>query len=72
MLLTVPVLQPVLPAVIPCSNTDTNQYNTDDGRLNQLLNTTRNNDQDIQEIKLKIDGVISSLSHIKETTKYYL
>ena len=44
------------------SNTDTNQYNTD-----ELLNTTRNNGQDIQEIKQKMDGIISSLSHIKET-----
>uniref|UniRef100_A0A1X7TM41 Fibrinogen C-terminal domain-containing protein n=1 Tax=Amphimedon queenslandica TaxID=400682 RepID=A0A1X7TM41_AMPQE len=49
------------------SNTDTNQYNTDDELLNELLNTTRNNGQDIQEIKQKMDGIISSLSHIKET-----
>ena len=49
------------------SNTDTNQYNTDEPLLNELLNTTRNNDQDIQEIKQKLDGIISSLSHIKET-----
>ena len=49
------------------SNTDTNQYNTDEPLLNELLNTTRNNDQDIQEIKQKMDGIISSLSHIKET-----
>uniref|UniRef100_A0A1X7UDR8 Fibrinogen C-terminal domain-containing protein n=1 Tax=Amphimedon queenslandica TaxID=400682 RepID=A0A1X7UDR8_AMPQE len=49
------------------SNTDTNQYNTDDALLNELLNNTRNNDQDIQEIKQKMDGIISSLSHIKET-----
>uniref|UniRef100_A0A1X7TLT7 Fibrinogen C-terminal domain-containing protein n=1 Tax=Amphimedon queenslandica TaxID=400682 RepID=A0A1X7TLT7_AMPQE len=49
------------------SNTDTNQYNTDDGLLNELLNTTRNNGQDIQEIKQKMDGIIFSLSHIKET-----
>uniref|UniRef100_A0A1X7TJ08 Fibrinogen C-terminal domain-containing protein n=1 Tax=Amphimedon queenslandica TaxID=400682 RepID=A0A1X7TJ08_AMPQE len=49
------------------SNTDTNQYNTDDGLLNELLNTTRNNGQDIQEMKQKMDGIVSSLSHIKET-----
>ena len=49
------------------SNTDTNIYNTDEPLLNELLNTTRNNDQDIQEIKQKLDGIISSLSHIKET-----
>ena len=49
------------------SNTDTNQYNTDDGLLNELLNATRNNGQDIQEVKQKMDGIISSLSHIKET-----
>ena len=49
------------------SNTDTKQYNTDDELLNELLNTTRNNGQDIQEIKHKMDGIISSLSHIKET-----
>ena len=46
---------------------DTNQYNTDDGLLNELLNTTRNNDQDIQKMKQKLDGIISSLFHIKET-----
>ena len=49
------------------SNTDTNQYNTDEPLLNELINTTRNNEQDIQEIKQKLDGIISSLSHIKET-----
>ena len=49
------------------SNTDTNQYNTDDELLNELLNTTRNNSQDIQEMKQKLDGIISSLSNIKET-----
>ena len=49
------------------SNTDTNQYNTDEPLLNELLNATRNNEQDIQEIKQKLDGIISSLSHIKET-----
>ena len=49
------------------SNTDTNIYNTDELLLNEILNTTRNNDQDIQEIKQKMDGIISSLSHIKET-----
>ena len=49
------------------SNTDTNQYNTDDGLLNELLNATRNNGQDIQKLQLKMDGIISSLSHIKET-----
>uniref|UniRef100_A0A1X7UKG0 Fibrinogen C-terminal domain-containing protein n=1 Tax=Amphimedon queenslandica TaxID=400682 RepID=A0A1X7UKG0_AMPQE len=49
------------------SNTDTNQYNTDDELLNELLNATRNNSQDIQGIKQKMDGIISSLSHIKET-----
>ena len=49
------------------SNTDTNQYNTDELLLNELINTTRNNEQDIQEIKQKLDGIISSLSHIKET-----
>ena len=49
------------------SNTDTNQYNTDEPLLNELLNTTRNNGKDIQEIKQKLDGIISSLSHIKET-----
>uniref|UniRef100_A0A1X7TFX8 Fibrinogen C-terminal domain-containing protein n=1 Tax=Amphimedon queenslandica TaxID=400682 RepID=A0A1X7TFX8_AMPQE len=49
------------------SNTDTNQYNTDDGLLNELLNATRNNGRDIQEIKQKMDSIISSLSHIKET-----
>ena len=49
------------------SNTDTNQYNTEDGLIGELLNTTRSKDQDIQEIKQKMDGIISSLSHIKET-----
>uniref|UniRef100_A0A1X7SW39 Fibrinogen C-terminal domain-containing protein n=1 Tax=Amphimedon queenslandica TaxID=400682 RepID=A0A1X7SW39_AMPQE len=49
------------------SNTDTNQYNTDDALLNELLNATRNNSQDIQEMKQKMDSIISSLSHIKET-----
>ena len=49
------------------SNTDTNQYNTDEPLLNELINATRNNGQDIQEIKQKMDGIISSLSHIKET-----
>ena len=49
------------------SNTDTNQYNTDDALLNELLNYTRNNDQGIQGIKQKMDGIVSSLSHIKET-----
>ena len=33
------------------SNTDTNQYNTDEPLLNELLNTTRNNGQGIQEMK---------------------
>ena len=46
------------------SNADTNQYNTDDGVLNELLNATKNNGQDIQEIKQKLDGIISSLSLI--------
>ena len=49
------------------SNTDTNQYNTDEPLLNELINTTRNNGKDIQEIKQKMDGIISSLSHIKKT-----
>ena len=49
------------------SNTDTNQCNTDDELLNELLNATRNNGQDIQDMKQKMDGIISSLSHIKET-----
>ena len=49
------------------SNTDTNIYNTDEPLLNELLNATRNNGQEIQEIKQKLDGIISSLSHIKET-----
>uniref|UniRef100_A0A1X7T0F6 Fibrinogen C-terminal domain-containing protein n=1 Tax=Amphimedon queenslandica TaxID=400682 RepID=A0A1X7T0F6_AMPQE len=49
------------------STTDTSQYNTDDELLNELLNTARNNSQDIQEIRQKMDGIISSLSHIKET-----
>uniref|UniRef100_A0A1X7TQL2 Fibrinogen C-terminal domain-containing protein n=1 Tax=Amphimedon queenslandica TaxID=400682 RepID=A0A1X7TQL2_AMPQE len=48
------------------SNTNTNQYNTDDELLNELLNNT-NNDQGIQGIKQKMDGIISFLSHIKET-----
>ena len=51
-------------ACTTCSDTD--QYNTDE-LLNELLNATRNNDQDIQEIKQKMNGIISSLSHIKET-----
>ena len=46
------------------SNTDTNQ---DKPLLNELINTTRNNGKDIQEIKQKMDGIISSLSHIKKT-----
>ena len=54
-------------ACTTCSDTDANQYNTDDELLNELLNTTRNNGQDIQELKQKMDGIISSLSHIKET-----
>ena len=48
------------------SNTDTNQYNTDEPLLNELINTTRDNGKDIQEMKQKMDGIISSLSHIKE------
>ena len=49
------------------SNTDTNQYNTDEPLLDEILNNTRNNGQDVQEIIQKMDGIISSLSHIKET-----
>ena len=49
-------------------NTDTATIsNKTDVLLDELLNTTRNNDQDIQEIKQKMDSIISSLSHIKET-----
>ena len=49
------------------SNTDTNQYNTDDELIGELLNATTNNGHNIQEIKQKMDGIISSLSHIKDT-----
>ena len=49
------------------SSTDTNQYNTDEPLLDEILNNTRNNGQDVQEIIQKMDGIISSLSHIKET-----
>ena len=50
------------------SNTDTITIsNKTDELFNELLNTTRNNGKDIQEIKQKMDGIISSLSHIKET-----
>ena len=52
-------------ACTTCSDTD--QYNTDEPLLGELLNTTRNNHQDIQELKQIMDGIISSLSHIKET-----
>ena len=50
------------------SNTDTITIsNKTDKLLNELLNTTKNNGQDIQDMKQKLDGIISSLSHIKET-----
>ena len=50
------------------SNTDTITIsNKTDKLLNELLNATKNNGQDIQEIKQKMDGIISSLSYIKET-----
>uniref|UniRef100_A0A1X7T6N9 Fibrinogen C-terminal domain-containing protein n=1 Tax=Amphimedon queenslandica TaxID=400682 RepID=A0A1X7T6N9_AMPQE len=50
------------------SNTDAITIsNKTDKLLNELLNTTRNNSLDIEELKLKMNGIISSLSRIKKT-----
>ena len=47
------------------SNTDTTTSNSNTALLEELLNTTRDNDQVINQ---KMDGLIASLSHIKDTT----
>ena len=46
------------------SNTDTTSNNTT-ALLEELLNTTRNNDHEMNQ---KLDNLITSLSHIKDTT----
>ena len=47
------------------SNTDTTTSNSNTALLEKLLNTTSSNDQAINK---KMDGLIASLSHIKDTT----
>ena len=66
MLLIVPVQQHVLPAVIPVILIL--QPQTATLSLEELLNSTRNNDQGIKELNGKMDGLIASLSHIKDAT----
>ena len=55
------------------SNTDTTTSNSNTALLEELLNTTRNNDQAVNQ---KMDGLIASLSlsksHIKDTTTLML
>ena len=47
------------------SNTDTTTSNSNTAILEELLKTTSSNDQAINQ---KMDGLIASLSHIKDTT----
>ena len=49
------------------SITDTTSNNSI-ALLEELLITTRKDDHDIQEVNKKLDGLITSLSHIKDTT----
>ena len=42
------------------SNTDTTTSNSNTALLEELLNTTRNNDQDIKAINQKIDGLMNT------------
>ena len=66
MLLTVPVLQHVLPAVILTLKPQTATLHA---ILEELLNTTSTaTSQGIEKINQKMDGLIASLSHIKDTT----
>ena len=53
-----------------CSDTSitTTTSNNSIPLLEELLNTTRKDDHDIQEVNKKLDGLIASLSHIKDTT----
>ena len=52
-----------------CSSTDTTTSNKqNDAQLEELLNATRMNDQAIKEMKFAMDGIISTLSRIKDTT----
>ena len=51
------------------SNTDTTTSNSNTTLLEELLNTTSNaTSQEIEKINQKMDGLIASLSHIKDTT----
>ena len=51
------------------SNTDTTTSNSNTALLEELLNTTSNaTSQEIEKINQKMDGLIASLSHIKDTT----
>ena len=51
------------------SNTDTTTSNSNSALLEELLNTTSNaTSQKIEKINQKMDGLIASLSHIKDTT----
>ena len=51
------------------SNTDTTTSNSNTAILEELLNTTSNaTSQEIEKINQKLDGLIASLSHIKDTT----
>ena len=51
------------------SNTDTTTSNSNTAILEELLNTTSNaTSQEIEKINKKMDGLIASLLHIKDTT----
>ena len=51
------------------SNTDTTTSNSNTAILEELLNATFNaTSQEIEKISQKMDGLIASLSHIKDTT----
>ena len=51
------------------SNTDTTTSNSNTAILEELLNTTFNaTSQEIEKISQKMDGLIASLFHIKDTT----
>ena len=51
------------------SNTDTTTSNSITAILKELLNTTSNaTSQEIEKINQRMDGLIASLSHIKDTT----
>ena len=52
-----------------CSNSDTKTSNSNTAILEELFNTTINaTSQEIEKINHKMDGLIASLSHIKDTT----